>query len=212
MRAGQEDCLTMVQRKTTPITRDGSRETTINGGKGKGAGGSSLARASALSQNSSSRQQSQGKGGSNQTTKITGPTDNINRGGRKGVDTGVAQEKKTADGRGKNKINQGTPQESYKDVLTQLKEHAAQRAQTNLSGGGGIKSGGGESNRHLFSPKDMSRADTLKLKIWDRTRKVASQQRKVQTKEDQDRAHHQRKPNPANITRKRSEIAKKRGN
>ena len=50
-------------------------------------GGSSLARASALSQNSSSRQQSQGKGGSNQTTAITGPTDNINRGGRKGVDT-----------------------------------------------------------------------------------------------------------------------------
>ena len=203
----------MVQRKTTPITRDGSRETTINGGKGRGAVGSSLARASALSQNSSSRQQNQGKGGSrDQTTIITGPTDNINRGGRKGVDTGVAQEKKTADGRGRNKINQGTPQESYKDVLTQLKEHAAQRAQTNLSGGGESNPGGGESNRHLFSRKDMSRADTLKLKIWDRTRKVASQQRKVQTKEDQDRTHHQRKPNPANITRKRSEIAKKRGN
>ena len=78
----------MVQRKTTPITREGSRGMANNGGKGRGTGGSSLARASALSQNSSSRQQSQGKGGSrDQTTEITGPTDNINRGGRKGVDT-----------------------------------------------------------------------------------------------------------------------------
>ena len=112
-------------------------------------GGSSLARASALSQNSSSRQQSQGKGGSNQTTAITGPTDNINRGGSKGVDTSnkpstqkaaEAKEKKTADGRGRNKISQGTPQERYKDVLTQLKEHAAQRLITKLSEGGEIQS------------------------------------------------------------------------
>jgi hypothetical protein len=133
----------MVQRKITPVTRDGSKGTTNIRGKGRGTGVSSLARASNLNQNSSSRQQSQGKGGSNQTTTITGPTDNINKGGRKGVDTGVAQEKKTADGRGRNKISQGTPQESYKDVLTQLKEHAAQRAQTNLSGGGESNPGGG---------------------------------------------------------------------
>ena len=129
----------MVQRKFTPVTRDGSKGTTNFGGKGRGSAVSLLARASNLNQNSSSRQQSQGKGGSNRTTTITGPTDNINKGGRKGVDTEVAQEKKTADGRGRNKTSQGTPQESYKDVLTQLKEHAAQRAQTNLSGGGGNK-------------------------------------------------------------------------
>ena len=111
----------MVQRKTTPITREGSRGMANNGGKGRGTGGSSLARASALSQNSSSRQQSQGKGGSrDQTTEITGPTDNINRGGRKGVDpsnklstqkTDEAKEKKTLDGRGSNKTSQVTPQE-----------------------------------------------------------------------------------------------------
>ena len=202
----------MVQRKFTPVTRDGSKGTTNFGGKGRGSAVSLLARASNLNQNSSSRQQSQGKGGSNRTTTITGPTDNINKGGRKGVDTEVAQEKKTADGRGRNKTSQGTPQESYKDVLTQLKEHAAQRAQTNFSGGGGIKSGRGESNRHLAFRKDMSRADTLNLKIRDRTRKEASQQRKVQTREDQGRTHHQRKPNLANIIRKRFEMAKKRGN
>jgi hypothetical protein len=143
----------MVHRKNTPITRDGSKGTTNIGGKGRTTGGSSLARASYLNQNSSSRQQSQGKGGSNQTTTIIGPTDTINRGGRKGVDTVVAQEKKTSDSRRRNKDNQGTPQERYKDVLTQLKEHAAQRAETNLPGGGGEPNPGGGNQIATYTPE-----------------------------------------------------------
>ena len=142
-----------MHRKNTPITRDGSKGTTNIGGKGRVTGGSSLARASYLNQNSSSRQQSQGKGGSNQTTTIIGPTDTINRGGRKGVDTVVAQEKKTSDSRRRNKDNQGTPQERYKDVLTQLKEHAAQRAETNPPGGGGESNPGGGNQIATYTPE-----------------------------------------------------------
>jgi hypothetical protein len=107
----------MVQLKTTPTGGDGKGKAN-NGSKRGGTSESSLAKASALSRNSSPRPQGQGKGGSrNQTIEITGPTDNINRGGRKVVDPSNkptstqkmdgAKERTRADGQESNKPSQG---------------------------------------------------------------------------------------------------------